>query len=249
MNTFDKLNDYIRNIESSVVNFLSVFAPWLAPLTPAYMTYGHATGVLKFPPYIALPAAILVEILGFSAVSTFLSFWFYNRKNTANMKRAPIEVVVFAFAFYLALIIFSNVLLDTFPSERWAEITVRALFTLQTIPAALIVAVRTQHRDLLSEIEKERKQKLSERSERPSESSQKGQKEEQKLSENFPKDWRSLRPRLSESDVANMASMNAEQVKEFSRKYDIDIRTVTNWRKYARQEVGMEQVQDTLGDD
>lgn len=240
MNKFDTLNDWIRNTESSIVNFLSVFAPWLAPLTPAYMTYQHATGVLSFPPQIALPAAILVEILGFSAVSTFLAFWFYNRKNSANYKRAPIEVIIFAFMFYLALILFSNVLLDSFPSERWAEITVRALFTLQTIPAALIVAVRTQHKDLLSEIAKERKEKLSEKSQKVSENST----EEQKVSGNFPKDWRKLRPTLSDTEVANLASFNSNQVKQFSEKYHIDVRTVTNWRSYARKEIGVEDTEN-----
>lgn len=239
MNRFETLNDWIRNTESSIVNFLSVFAPWLAPLTPAYMTYQHASGILGFPDAIAIPASILVEILGFSAVSTFLSFWFYNRRNQAVSKRAPIEVIIFAFAFYLALIIFSNVLLDSFPKERWAEITVRALFTLQTIPAALIVAVRTQHKDLLSEISKERQQKLAERTQKPSESTESSRK----VSEDFPTDWRKLRPRLSEGDVANLASMSAEQVKQFSKDHNIDIRTVTNWRSYARKELSIEDVE------
>lgn len=236
MNKFDELNDWIRNTESSIVNFISVFAPWLAPLTPAYMTYQHASSVLKFPAFFAISGAVLVEVLGFSSVSTFLSFWFYNRRNKADSKRAPIEVVIFAFLFYLALIVFSNVLLDTYPSERWAGITVRALFTLQTIPAALIVAVRTQHKDLLSEIAKEKHQKVSEREQKVSEE----KVEERKVSENFPKDWRKLRPMMSDQDVANLASMSADQVKEFSKKHNIDIRTVTNWRTYARKEVGVE---------
>jgi len=234
-NLFDRWNDIIRNAESSVVNFLSVFAPWLAPLTPAYMTYQHATSVLHFPVLVAFPAAILVEILGFSAVSTFLAFWFHNKKVQAQYKRAPIEVIIFSFAFYLALIIFSNVLLDAYPSERWAEVTVRALFTLQTIPAALIVAVRTQHRELLSEIKKEREQKVSE-------SVRKIVDEEQKVSESLPKDWRRLRPTLSEQDVANLANMSSEQVREVSNRYNVDIRTVTNWRSYARKEIGVEDV-------
>lgn len=234
-NRFDILNDWIRNTESSIVNFLSVFAPWLAPLTPAYMTYQHARDILHFPIYVAFPAAILVEILGFSAVSTFLAFWFHNRKVQANYKRAPIEVVVFAFVFYLALIVASNVLLDTFPSEKWAEITVRALFTLQTIPAALIVAVRTQHSDLLSEIKKERERKLTE-------STRKVSEDEQKENGNLPKDWRHLRPQLSEQDVANLANMSSEQVRDVSVKYGVDIRTVTNWRSYARKEIGVEDV-------
>jgi uncharacterized protein YijF (DUF1287 family) len=107
------------------------------------------------------------------------------------------------------------------------------LFTLQTIPAALIVAVRTQHKDLLSEIRKEREQKLTERQEKVTE-------DEQKVSENFPKDWRHLRPTLSDQDVANLANLSSEQVKEFSKKHDIDVRTITNWRSYARKELGIE---------
>lgn len=235
MNLFDRLNEWIRDAESSIVNFLSVFAPWLAPIVPAYMTFQHATNVLGFPYIIALAAAILVEILGFSAVSTFLAFWFYNRRNQAQSKRAPIEVIIFAFFFYLALIVSTNVLLDTFPGEKWAEISVRALFTLQTIPAALIIAVRTQHKELLSEIEKERKQKLSERNQKVSEETESSRK----VTENFPTDWRKLRKQISDADVANIAAMDSEQVKALSKKYNVDVRTVTNWRTYARKELGM----------
>mgnify|MGYP001599507642 CR=1 FL=1 len=237
MNNFDKLNDWIRNTESSIVNFLSVFAPWLAPITPSYMTYQHATSVLNFPGYIAIPAAILVEILGFSAVSTFLAFCFHNKKTQANYKRAPIEVVILAFVFYLSLIIFSNVLLDAFPSERWAEITVRALFTLQTIPAALIIAVRTQHRDLLSEIRKERLQKLAENLQKEEDEVTERVEQEQKVTENFPKDWRKLRPTLSYEQVVELSGLTSAQVKEFSRRNGVDERTVTNWRLYANKEL------------
>lgn len=241
-NGFDRLNDWIRDTESSIVNFLSVFAPWLAPIVPAYMTFQHAVNVLEFPYLVALAAAVLVEILGFSAVSTFLAFWFYNRKNQAQYKRAPIEVIIFAFCFYLLLIVSTNVLLDTFPGEKWAEISVRALFTLQTIPAALIIAVRTQHKDLLSDIEKERQQKLSERKQKDTETYRKVSEEtenSQKVTGNFPTDWRKLRPQLSDSDVANLASMDSDQVKALSEKYHVDVRTVTNWRTYARKELGM----------
>lgn len=151
---FDTLNDWIREAESSVVNFLSAFAPWLAPLAPAYMTYQHAINTLRFPVLIAAPVALVVEILGFSTVSTYMAFWFFNRRNKANARKAPLSLVVLAFAFYLCLIISSNVLLDSFPESRWAVISVRALFTLQTIPAAIIVAVRVQHRDMIADYAK-----------------------------------------------------------------------------------------------
>ena len=157
MNFFDKLNATIRNTETSIVNLISTFAPWLAPLAPAFMTYQHAINkeTLNFPVLIAFPVALVVEILGFSAVSTFMSFWFYNKRNKAETKKAPLTLIIVAFAFYLALILVSNVLLDAYGNALWTLITVRALYTLQTIPAALIVAVRTQHRDMISEITKE----------------------------------------------------------------------------------------------
>ena len=238
-NVFDKLNDGIRELESSIVNFLSVFAPWLAPVIPAYMTYQHAFITLGFPWLVAVTAAVVVEILGFSAVSTFLAFWFYNRKDGAKTRRAPIEVIVIAFVFYLTLIISTNVLLDTFPNNRYAEIAVRALFTLQTIPAALIVAVRTQHRDLLSEISKEKARKLSESSQKVSEEDSGTSETPQKVSGKFPKDWRSLRPTLSQQDLANLAALDSEGIKQVAVRYEVDVRTVTNWRAYAKNELGI----------
>ena len=60
MNFFEKLNDGIRNVETSFVNLISAIAPWLAPLTPAFMTYEHAANTLNFPPWVAIPAALIV---------------------------------------------------------------------------------------------------------------------------------------------------------------------------------------------
>ncbi len=230
---FDKLNDWIRGTEQSIVNFLSAFAPWIAPIIPAYMTFQHANNTLKFPPLIAMSAAVVVEILGFSAVSTFLAFWFYNRRNQAESKKAPIIVVVIAFGFYLSLIIFSNVLLDAYPTERWAEISVRALFTLQTIPAAMLVAVRTQHRELLSEIKKEKE----ERSQKVSESGGKSGKAEKESSESFrkfPKDWRSLEPTLTYEQKVEIANLTPQDVRKWANEIGVSEKTVTNWRANAR---------------
>lgn len=233
MNKFDMLNDWIRDTENSIVNFLSAFSPWLAPLIPAYMTFQHAVGTLKFPFFFAFAGSAVVEILGFSAVSTYLSFWFYNRRNKAEGKKAPLTVVVIAFGFYLALIVFSNVLLDTFPSEKWAEIVVRALFTFQTIPAAMLVSVRTQHRELLSEIAKE-KLESSERKQKPSETSK---KEETPLSEtfrNFPKDWRSIEPNLTYEQTVEIAQLTPTKVRDWANGIGVSEKTITNWRSNAQ---------------
>ena len=236
MNGFDKLNDWIRDTENSIVNFLSAFSPWLAPLIPAYMTYQHAIGTLGFPFFFAFAGSAVVEILGFSAVSTYLSFWFYNRRNKAEGKKAPLGIVMIAFGFYLCLIIFSNVLLDTFPSEKWAEIVVRALFTLQTIPAAMLVSVRTQHRELLSEIAKE-KRELSESKQKPSESTQKEESQVSDTFRNFPKDWRQLEPTLTYEQTSRIATLTSGEVREWANRIGVSEKTITNWRSSASKKI------------
>jgi hypothetical protein len=217
---FDKLNDGIRNVETSFVNFISAVAPWLAPLTPAFMTYEHAANTLKFPPWVAIPAAVLVEILGFSAISTFMAFWFFNRRNKANAKKAPVWMIVFAFFFYLALIVTSNILLDAYNNAEWAINSVRALFTLQTIPAALIVVARAGHKSMLAEIAKERE-----------ESNRKVSEERSNNDGKFPVGWRQVRKQLSREDVTWLASARTEEI---CYRYGIDDRTARNWRKYAQ---------------
>lgn len=231
---FDKLNEWIRGTENSIVNFLSAFAPWVAPIIPAYMTFQHASNTLDFPFLVAVSAAAVVEVLGFSAVSTFLAFWFYNRRNQAESKKAPIGVVIVAFLFYLSLIVSSNVLLDAFATERWAEIAVRALFTLQTIPAALLVAVRTQHRELLSEIAREKAQK----EQKVSESSHDVKEKTRKLTGNFPKDWRHVKLVLTPEQKYEIANSNSGDV---AYKYGVSERTATNWIHYSRQELNISE--------
>lgn len=161
-NIFDRWNEWVNSTEGSIVNFLTAFAPWLAPLIPAYMTYDHMIHFLNFDSWLAWVLALVVEILGFGTVSTGLDFWFYNRRDKAKARKAPFTLIIVSFIFYLALILTSNVIIDwakefgTPVQQSWSIITVRFLLTLQTIPAALIVATRTGHRDLLKEIRQER---------------------------------------------------------------------------------------------
>lgn len=230
-NIFDKANTIIEGTESSVVNFLTAIAPWGAPLIPAYMTYQHAVQVLAFPEWIAFITATVVEILGLGTISTGIKFWKFNMKKSVktDYKKAPVGLVVVAFLFYLTAVISSNVLLDYFtgtPNQKMMLIVVRAIFTLQTIPAGLIIAVRHQHNEALHPVTYEQdSEKIPEK-----------QPEQEQVTETFPKDWRKLRPILNETDILNLANMTGEQIRSYSKKYNVDERTVINWRKYAREE-------------
>lgn len=167
MNFFDNVNDFIRNTEGSFTNLISSIAPWGAPLPAAVMSYMHMKGVLGFENWVAVIVACTIEILGFSTISTWLSFWMWNKryKSDNSTKRAPMGFVLFAFGFYLTIVISMNVLLDAaqyFPAilnEFVIIIIVRGTLTLLTIPAGLIIATRVQHNDLLDEMRKAKSEK------------------------------------------------------------------------------------------
>lgn len=239
---FDKMDAAVNNAEGSLVNFLTAFSPWLAPLAPAYIMFTHMTGFLEFPTWLALVLAVLVEILGFGTVSTALDFWFHNRKEKSGIKRAPIEAVVGVFAFYLVLILVSNVVIDIATAyfspeiQKGAGILVKMLLTLQTIPGAFLVGVRTSHRELLKEIKREKAEKEEEKVSRnlPQDAST-GKENQQKL----PKDWRKLRPTLDYESVVAISKWTAADLKKVSQEQEIEERTLINWRTYAKREVEM----------
>lgn len=162
-NIFSRWDKNIRGAEASVVNFLSAVIPWGAPVPVAYMTFMHMEGVLQFPFVISVITAIVIEILGFSTVSTIIGLWNYNRRYTADSKKkTPIEVVIFAFVFYLAIVLTVNVLLDASQGSEnaWiAVIVVRGLLTLLTIPAALILGVRTLHTEMLESADNDKRER------------------------------------------------------------------------------------------
>ena len=107
-------------------------------------------------------------------------------------------------------------------------------FMVNVIPYILIGGIFTGNK-MVTSLE-------DESSKKPSGNLPKVSDDEQKVSGNFPKDWRKLRPTLSDSDVANLANLSSEQVREVSVRYNVDARTVTNWRTYARKEIGVEDV-------
>jgi hypothetical protein len=226
---FERINSWVRSIESSIVNLISAIAPWLAPIAPAYMTYDHAANTLHFPTWVSLPIAIVVEILGFSAISTFMSFWLFNRRNKAEGKKAPVSFVIFAFIFYLALIVTSNILLDATNKADWAIISVKALYTLQTIPAALIVISRVGHKDLLADIKSERATNEANRSPNRSQGNEQDANDSQE-NESGGRTYDSL----SQSDkyfVLNSLS------KVIAKEYHVGVRSAQKWKVRVQEEV------------
>jgi hypothetical protein len=166
---FDEVNDWIRNSEGSVVNLLSAIAPWAAPVAPAYLSLMHMTHRLSFPQPVAISVAVVVEILGLTTISTAISFWSHNRRyqKAKDYKKAPVGLVIGAFVFYLVVIISVNVILDVFPESRVAVIVSNGLLTTLSIPAATVLAVRTQHTELVKAIKEENVKRQAKKEDQP----------------------------------------------------------------------------------
>lgn len=225
---FDGTNLLIRSVESSIVNLLAAVGPWLAPLAPAFMSYIHMRNTMLFPEWVSISIALVIEILGLSAVSTMISFWMHNRKGGAKMKRAPLGITIFAFTFYLAVVLTLNVALDAATeigdpaTSTMTMIMSRGLLTLLSIPAALILAVRTGHRELLMQIERdkeERRSKLQLRS-----------KQVSSYSDNGRKDYR----HLSHKEKMQVFELST---KEVMQAFGVSERTAQNWRRNAERDI------------
>lgn len=165
MNLFDSLNSAIRNSEASLVNLLSAIAPWAAPIAPAYMSFFHMTGVLAFPEWVAGSVAVVVEVLGLSTISTAIAFWAHNKRYRTEFRKAPVWVAVTAFVSYLSIVLTVNVLLEA-TQAKYALILAKGLLTLMSVPAAIILAVRTQHTNLIDEMREDKDRRRQDKGDR-----------------------------------------------------------------------------------
>lgn len=231
-NRFELFNDWIDRVEVSVVNTLTKLSPWLSPVIPAYMTYGHVNVFLGFNAFLALCAALLVEILGFATVATGISFWFYNRRTKAGAKKAPLWGVIAIFAFYLAIVLAVNVIIDVTnqfgdeASKAWAVIAVRALFTLQTIPGAVLVALRVGHANLLKDMQDERNTTRTKDAENLQPQTESSLQETKRAP-----DLRKLKDKLQAGDLTFIATSSPEQIMQKYGK--MSQRTAYGWKEYA----------------
>ena len=149
MNFFEKISNVVNGIEDSVINLLCVLAPWFVPIIPAYLTYRHTVGDLGFPSWVAWTAAFVVEVLGLSSMRTSISFFEHNKRYSKDTNRAPVGLSISTYVFYLLVILTVNILLDLNSGVSWINVLAIGLFSLLSVPAGLLIAIRTQHTELL----------------------------------------------------------------------------------------------------
>lgn len=206
-----------RAIEGVLVDNLAATSPWLAPLLPAYMAYDAMLTSLHFPPWVAFAGAAVVEFLGLSGVATTFQLWDYNDRRRKPDQAAPVHVALLAAAFYLTVIVTVNVMLDDAPALHKAA---KALLSLLSVIAAVILALRAQHSRRLLSIEQDRQEKKDARQLAAQDKQPSGK---------LPavSDWR----KLGEAERLEVKTMSAVEI---ASRYNVSERTARNWRKNGR---------------
>jgi len=265
-NIFDVAGEIFEKFNPSAFRFLAAFLPYLTPLPVAWLTSHSSTEFLHFTPSIAFTFVFCLEGIGLWFTSLFVDSvvdWIRSRNAKSFFIVVMFAAVVTA---YIALLVNLNVTLENATGQVNPALS-RVITLLCFLPLLtgigngyykLVLERKTevQKAQELSEIrrqeerqerlekeEKERQERLEKYRIRHGNISENLPKEknklpkEEKVSENLPKDWRKLRPTLSYEQVVSLAKLSSVQVKDFSKRYGVDERTVINWRAYAYKEL------------
>lgn len=259
---FNKQREIIEAAETPFAKLAIFILPILAPLVPATLTGLHLFKLFLeiFPnnPTISGVLATLVagvlEMLGYVGAISFIQSLYRLVKFRNPLYLLPTFLNGLAYAFYLILMFLVNYQLgEYFHTPRIINSIVGWLSFL-TVPTGLLAANYLSQKEIKEDDREIRNENRQERLERArikagklspnlSESSQSFGKDVEKVTEssneNFPKDWRKLRPTLSDDAVRKIANLSSEDVKKLSQTYKVDERTVINWRLYARKELGI----------
>ena len=151
MNTF-------RRLEHAIIDVVSAVTPWLTPVVPAYLVYVAGVTHLQLPALVAFTMALAVEGIGLASVHTAVTFWTYNDERRKSEDPAPVLWAVVAGVFYVAIVLTTNALLEVW-IDPLAHTVAKALLSLLSVDAALIIALRAQHSRRLSEADAERQER------------------------------------------------------------------------------------------
>ena len=149
---FQFISETINGAEKSFLDLLSALVPYFVPVIPAYLTYFHTRDMMNFPDWVASTAAFVVEVLGITSVSTAIRFERHNRLNKDIKNKAPFALAIATYVFYIAVVLSVNVLLEVVTGVRSpAVIWAIALFSLLSLPSAVLISIRAQFSEILEE--------------------------------------------------------------------------------------------------
>jgi hypothetical protein len=163
-NIFQAIADVMNGAERSLLDLLSVLVPYFVPIIPAYLTFTHTRDLMGFPTWVAWTAAFVVEVLGITAVSTAIRFWRNNTIYKSEKEQAPFWLAVGVYVFYIAVVLSVNVLLEVVSGVRTAAVIwAIALFSLLSFPSGVLISIRAQYTEMLTDRQERRQERQQQR--------------------------------------------------------------------------------------
>ena len=258
---FDRQREIIEAAETPFAKLAIFLLPILAPIVPASLTGLHLyklfTETFEFATHwagtLSVLIALVLEMLGYVGAISFIQSLFRLIKTRNSLYLLPSVLNGLAYLFYLAVMFMVNYQLGIHFQTPDIINRIVAWLSFMTVPTGLLAANYLSQKEVKQDEKEERAERREERLEKAriragqvTESSQTYQKDVTKVSEvsessneSFPKDWRKLRKIMSEKDMKDLANLSAAGVKKVSEKYNVDERTVINWRINAQKELGM----------
>jgi hypothetical protein len=205
-NFFDRATRWVNQFEDSFVNFISVIIPWLVPLIPAWIMYDHVTNKetgLGWEKPLGFIAGAVVEGLGLATINTYFRFERHNKRYKDQKNKMPLWVVIVAYGWYLAIILFVNVVLDWIAGVHWTRIVAITAFSTLSLPASALISVRGMY----SEWKGEHDKKYARSDEQPAE-----QPEQKPVQERSPE-------RSDEQEIVRPSDREQEIIAYLNRVY------------------------------
>ena len=159
-NVFETISETINGAEKSFLDLLSALVPQAVPVIPAYLTVYHTQNEMGFPAWVAFTAGFVTEVLGIASVATAIKFYRHNLKYKDNKNHAPFRLAIGTYVFYLVIILTVNVLLEFVAGTRSTAVIIAiGLFSLLSLPSAVLISIRAQHAEILGEVEERKEER------------------------------------------------------------------------------------------
>ena len=153
----------------SATRIISRLAPWIVPVPTAWFVFAGMVSNMQTPAWVAIVAAVAIELVGLSAVSLGLELRTYNTRKRAKDPAAPVRIAYGIMGGYIVTVIILSILLDA--AITLATIA-RAVFPLLSLAAFGILALEDDHAARVAQVAQDRTQEREERAARKAERAQ-----------------------------------------------------------------------------
>lgn len=159
------ITEKLDQLENTAIDLVAKIAPWAAPLPTAYLVGAATIRHLHWPAIVGVVAAVIIESLGLATTSTALTLRDYNASKRKSDPQAPFTLAVALVAVYFVTAVGLTVALDILPG---LAVYSPGVFPFLSLAGVTVLALRSDHRRRVEEIEADKEKRSRQRSQRRS---------------------------------------------------------------------------------